>query len=125
LHNKWLIPWWSKHTGLGVGHPKDPIGGLKGDSLGGSPPSELPLSESLSCHPFSGWWIEPLSTKVGKLVVTCTMVGINVVTCCQTSCLSFLITSWTTIGNWFPIEFGIYVGGTTCCSGTRYTFPST
>lgn len=38
--------------GLGVGHPKDPISGLKGGFLDGSPPGELPLCESLGCLPF-------------------------------------------------------------------------
>jgi len=35
--------------GSGVGHPKDPIGGLKGDSPNGSPLGEFP-----SCLPFNG-----------------------------------------------------------------------
>jgi len=41
--------------GLGANHPKDPIGGLKGGSLGGSPLDELPQGESPSCPPFGGW----------------------------------------------------------------------
>jgi hypothetical protein len=36
-----------------VGHPKGPISGLKGGFPGKSPPSELPLSESLGS---SGGW---------------------------------------------------------------------
>jgi hypothetical protein len=40
-------------------------------------------------------------------------------------CLSLLVIGWTTIGNWFPMEYGVYVGSTTSCLGTRYTFPCT
>jgi len=40
---------------LGVGHPKDPIGGLKGGSLNKSPLGELLLGESPSCPPSNGW----------------------------------------------------------------------
>jgi hypothetical protein len=40
---------------LGDGHPKDPIGGLKGGPLGGYPLGKLFLSESLGCLPFGGW----------------------------------------------------------------------
>jgi len=66
-----------------------------------------------------------LGTEVGKLVVTCIVVGIDVVTSCWTSCLSLFVIGWTTIKNWFPIEFGIYVGGTIGCSSTKYTFSGT
>jgi hypothetical protein len=38
-----------------VGHPKGPIGGLKGGSLGESLLGELPPGESLGCPPFDGW----------------------------------------------------------------------
>jgi hypothetical protein len=40
---------------LGASHLKDPIGGLKGGSFSGFPPSELPLGESLGCPPFDCW----------------------------------------------------------------------
>ncbi len=40
--------------GLSVGHPKDPIGGLKGGSLGGSLLGEFLPSEFLGCFPFGG-----------------------------------------------------------------------
>ncbi len=60
--------------GLGVGHPKDSIGGLKGGSLNGSPIGELPFGESLGCPPSSGWWSKPMGIWVSKLVVTYTMV---------------------------------------------------
>jgi len=40
--------------GLCVSHPKDPIGGLKGGSIGGSPLDELPRGEYPSCPPFGG-----------------------------------------------------------------------
>jgi hypothetical protein len=36
--------------GLGVGHPKDPIVGLKGGSFDGSPLGEYP-----GCLPFGSW----------------------------------------------------------------------
>jgi hypothetical protein len=36
--------------GSSVNHPKDPINGLKGGSLSGSP-----LGESLGYPPFDGW----------------------------------------------------------------------
>ncbi len=48
--------------GSGVGHPKNPIGGLKGGSLIRFPPSELPPSESLGYLLASGWWSKHLGT---------------------------------------------------------------
>jgi len=39
---------------LGVGHPKYPIGGLKGGFSGRSPLGEFLLSESPSCPPSNG-----------------------------------------------------------------------
>ncbi len=39
---------------LGVSHPKDAIGGLKGGSLDESPSGELLPSESLGCPPSGG-----------------------------------------------------------------------
>ncbi len=42
--------------GLGANHPKDPIGGLKGGFLNGSPPCELPLGEFTGCLPSGGLW---------------------------------------------------------------------
>jgi hypothetical protein len=50
------------------------------------------------------------------------MVGTSVVISCWTTCLSLLVTSWTNIGNWFPKEYSVYVGGITNCSSTKYTF---
>jgi hypothetical protein len=41
--------------GSNVSHPNDPIVGLNGGPLGGSPPSELSLGESPSCLPSSYW----------------------------------------------------------------------
>jgi hypothetical protein len=86
---------------LGAGHPKGPTCGLKSSFPSGSPPSELPPSESPGCLPSNGWWSEPLGIWVGKLVVTYIVVSIGVITCCWTGCLSLLVTSWTTIVNWF------------------------
>jgi hypothetical protein len=53
------------------------------------------------------------------------VVGIDAIICCWTSCLSLLVISWTIVENWFPTEFGIYVGGTIGCLGTGYTFLGT
>jgi hypothetical protein len=39
---------------LGVSHPKDAIGGLKGGSPNDSPSSELLPNESLGCPPSDG-----------------------------------------------------------------------
>jgi hypothetical protein len=68
--------------GLCVSHPKDPIGGLKGGSIGGSPLDELPRGEYPSCPPFGGQWSKPLGIWISKLVITYTVVGTDVVTCC-------------------------------------------
>ncbi len=67
---------------LGANHPKDPIGGLKGGFLSGSPLDELPQGESPSCPPFGGWWSKPLGIWISKLVITYTVVGIDVVIGC-------------------------------------------
>jgi hypothetical protein len=68
--------------GSSVGHPKGPISGLKGGSLGGFPSNELLPNESPHCFPSDGWWLEPLGMWGGKLEVTCTMVGTGVITAC-------------------------------------------
>ncbi len=70
--------------GSGVGHPKDPIGGLKGDSPGRFPLSELPLGESLGCPPSNGWWLKPLGIWVSKLVIICIVVGTDTIIGCWT-----------------------------------------
>jgi len=111
--------------GLGVGHPKGPMGGLKGGFLSRSPLGEFPPSESLGCSPSSGWWSQPLGMWVGKLVVTCIVVGTNIITSCWIGCLSLLVNGWTTVGNWFPTRNGIYVGGTIGYLGTQYIIPGT
>jgi hypothetical protein len=77
--------------GLGVGHSNDPTCELNGGPPSGSPLNELPPCESSSCLPFSGWWAEPLGTWVGKLVLTCTMVGTSAIICCWIGSLSLLI----------------------------------
>jgi hypothetical protein len=41
--------------GSSVGHPKGPISGLKGGSLGGFPSNELLPNESPHCFPSDGW----------------------------------------------------------------------
>jgi hypothetical protein len=41
--------------GSSASHPKDPTSGLKGGPPNESPPTELPLGESLSCPLFGGW----------------------------------------------------------------------
>jgi hypothetical protein len=64
-----------------AGHPKGPIGGLKGGSLSKFPLGELPPGESLGCPPSDGWRSKSLGMRVGKLVVTCIVVGTNIVTC--------------------------------------------
>jgi hypothetical protein len=110
---------------LGVGHPKGPTSVLKGGSLSGSLPSELPPSQSLSCPPFDSWWSKPLGMWVSKLVVTCIMVSTSAIIGYWIGCLSLLVSSWTTIGNWLPTEYGIYVSGTTSYSNIGYTFPCT
>jgi hypothetical protein len=61
--------------GSSVGHSNDPTRGLKGDPPCGSLLGELPPCESPSWPPSSGWWAEPLGTYVGKLMLTCTMIG--------------------------------------------------
>jgi hypothetical protein len=66
----------------GAGHPKGPIGGLKGGSLGKFPLCELPPSESLGCPPSNGRWSKSLGMWIGKLVITCIVVSTNTVTCC-------------------------------------------
>jgi hypothetical protein len=53
------------------------------------------------------------------------MVGIGAIIGCWTCCLSLLVIGWTIVGNWFPIEYVVYVGGTIGCWSTRYTFPGT
>jgi hypothetical protein len=53
------------------------------------------------------------------------MVGTNVVTCYWTCSLSLLVIGWTILGNWFPTKCGVYVGGTTCCLGTGYSYLNT
>ncbi len=62
---------------VGYGHSNDQIGGLNG-----SPPCELPLSESSCCFPSSGWWAKTLSAWACKLVLTCIVVDTQVVTYC-------------------------------------------
>ncbi len=64
---------------LGVGHPKDPTSELKGGFASGSPLDELPQGESPSCPPFGGWWSKPLGIWIGKLIITYTMVDIDVI----------------------------------------------
>jgi hypothetical protein len=39
----------------GVGHPKNPIGGLKGGILGGFPLGELLLGVFVGCPPSDCW----------------------------------------------------------------------
>jgi hypothetical protein len=85
--------------GLGVSHPKDPTGGLKGGSSDWSPLGELPPSESPSCPPSGGWGSKPLGIWVSKLIVTYPVVGTNEVIGCWASCLSLLVIGWTTIRN--------------------------
>jgi hypothetical protein len=85
--------------GLGIGYTYDPTSGLNGGPLGGSPLGELPQGQSWGCPPFGGWWVEPLGTWVGKLVLTYIVVVIGAVTYCWTCFLSLLITSWTIVGN--------------------------
>jgi hypothetical protein len=53
------------------------------------------------------------------------MVGTSVIIGCWTSYLSMLIIGWTIVGNWFPIECGVCVGGTIGCSSTGYTYLGT
>jgi len=53
------------------------------------------------------------------------MVRIGAITSCWTCCLSLLAIGWTIVRNWFPIEHGVYVGGTIGCPGIGYTFPNT
>jgi len=79
---------------LGVGYPNDPI---DGGPLGIYFPCELPPCESPSWLPYSGWWVEPLGTWVGRLVLTCSMAGIGVITRYWTYCLSLLVIGWTII----------------------------
>jgi hypothetical protein len=67
---------------------------LKGGSFDGSPLGEYP-----GCLPFGSWWLEPLGIWVGKLIITCIVVGVDVITGCWTSYLSLLVIGWTTIGN--------------------------
>ncbi len=57
--------------GLGVGHPKDPMNGLKGGSFDESPPCKFPPNESLGCLPFGGWWLKPLSIRWLKTLSKC------------------------------------------------------
>ncbi len=104
--------------GSGVGHPKGPTSGLKGGF-----PRRSPLGEFPGCPPFGDWWSKPLGMWMDKLIVICIVVKTNVITSCWISCLLLLVTSWTTIGNWFPTEYGIYVGGTIGYLGIGYTFP--
>ncbi len=65
--------------GASVGHSNDPTSGLNSGLLGKSPLGEFSSCESPSCLSSSGWWLKPLGTWVGKLVLTYTMVGISVV----------------------------------------------
>jgi len=67
---------------LGVSHSKDLTCGLKGGSPGESPPDELLLGEFPNCPPFNGWRSEPLGILIGKLVITCTMVGTDAIIGC-------------------------------------------
>ncbi len=69
--------------GSNDGRSNDPIGRLNG---------VLP-SKSLSCCTSNSWWVEPLDTWVGKLLLTYTMVETNVVTCCWICSLSLLVTN--------------------------------
>ncbi len=54
--------------GSGVGHPYDPINGLKGGLSCKSLVGELPPSESLSCPPFG---VYEHNLWVHKLVIWC------------------------------------------------------
>jgi hypothetical protein len=101
---------------LGASHPKDPICGLKGGFPSKSPPNELPWGESPNCLPFGGSKSKPLGIWISKLVVTCIVVGIDAIIGYLISCLYLLVIGWTIVGNWFPTEYGIYVGGTIGCS---------
>ncbi len=53
------------------------------------------------------------------------MVGIGAITSCWIGYLSLLAIGWTTVENWFSTKYGVYVGGTTSCLGTGYTFLGT
>ncbi len=53
------------------------------------------------------------------------MVGTSAITSYWIGCMSLLVTSWTIIGNQFPIEYGVYVGGIIGCSSIGYTFLGT
>ncbi len=65
---------------LGVGHSSnDPTSGLNSGLLGGSPLGEFSSCDSPSSLLSSGWWVEPLGTWIGKLVLTYTMVGTSAV----------------------------------------------
>ncbi len=68
--------------GLGIKYTYDPTSGLNGGPSSGSPSGELPWGEFRGYLRFGGWWIEPLGTWVGKLVLTYIMVVIGAITYC-------------------------------------------
>ncbi len=99
--------------------------GLNGGPLSGSPLGELSPCEFPNCPPSNYWWVKPLGTWVSKLMLICIVVSIGEVIYFWISPLSLLIIIWTIEANWFPIECGVYIGGTTSYTSIRYTYPDT